>query len=740
VEAVLATFTWTSGVSGDWNTGLNWSTGGPPDASDAGAVIDATGTYTVTISDGETANTVTLDAAGAELSVASGGTLTLTGTAPALTVNAGTFDLAGLLVGGTVTAAGGTLMVDSGATLDGVTWQGPLTLGADADLNVLGGLSVQTAPGGVPGTIDASAGGAAIFVTDSETLDNVTLALGSTGGDILYNYDMAGGTLTLGSGFVLNQSGGFDDLINEFTTDTIVDAGDINVTGGELTVFFNTFTNSGTISVTGGGVVDLSNTTLTLSGGITVSAGGSVVVGNVASDTGSLAIGGGGTLEQIQTSAGDVSFSGTGGELVLDQNSGNTGTISGFAPGDTIFLSALPFSGVTTPQSLSGSSLKIVESATTVTLQLNATDSFSGDIFHLTSDPLTSDTIVTLSVACFAAGTHIATQGSETPVEALRPGDVVLSMFGGIREVVWIGHRHIDCLRHPNPALVWPVHVAPDAFGPGQPARDLYLSPDHAVYMSGSLVPIRLLANGTTIRQRRVPTVTYYHVELARHDVVLAEGLPAETYLDTGNRTMFQNGGDAVVAHADFDAAQEAREAGSCVTFLSRPDEVEPLWRALAVRSKALGWQPPETPATVDDPDLHILVGSLRLQPLTCKDGRYTFVLPDGGDPRFLVSRAARPCDTRPWVDDQRRLGVRVRNLTLRNGSEVRAVAMDDTALDQGWWAVESAAGAPCRWTTGHARLPCLGSCVLEVELDGVAAYSMQDAGTSGWGTGTQAA
>jgi hypothetical protein len=31
----------------------------------------------------------------------------------------------------------------------------------------------------------------------------------------------------------------------------------------------------------------------------------------------------------------------------------------------------------------------------------------------------------------------------------------------------------------------------------------------------------------------------YVHVELDRHDILLAEGLPAESYLDTGNRAAF---------------------------------------------------------------------------------------------------------------------------------------------------------------------------------------------------------
>jgi hypothetical protein len=69
------------------------------------------------------------------------------------------------------------------------------------------------------------------------------------------------------------------------------------------------------------------------------------------------------------------------------------------------------------------------------------------------------------------------------------------------------------------------------------PNRDLVVSPDHAIFVDGKRICARQLVNGTTIRQERDWTaVDYYHVELDRHAILLAEGLPAESYIDTGNR------------------------------------------------------------------------------------------------------------------------------------------------------------------------------------------------------------
>ena len=155
-------------------------------------------------------------------------------------------------------------------------------------------------------------------------------------------------------------------------------------------------------------------------------------------------------------------------------------------------------------------------------------------------DPGLSDPgvkFVVTSAACFAAGTRILAAGGEIPVECLRAGDAVPGLAGNrLAPVRWLGHTRIDCRHHPHPETVWPVHVGIGAFGPDRPARPLRLSPDHAVHIGGALVPIRFLINGVTIAQQPVEAVEYWHLELRAHEVLLAEGLPAESYLDTGNR------------------------------------------------------------------------------------------------------------------------------------------------------------------------------------------------------------
>jgi hypothetical protein len=90
------------------------------------------------------------------------------------------------------------------------------------------------------------------------------------------------------------------------------------------------------------------------------------------------------------------------------------------------------------------------------------------------------------------------------------------------------------------------------AFGRGMPATDLVLSPDHAVYVDRVLIPIRLLVNDQNVRQELTDRVAYHSVGLAQHDVLLANGMPAESHLDTSDRSMFGNGGNLIALHPDF--------------------------------------------------------------------------------------------------------------------------------------------------------------------------------------------
>jgi hypothetical protein len=287
--------------------------------------------------------------------------------------------------------------------------------------------------------------------------------------------------------------------------------------------------------------------------------------------------------------------------------------------------------------------------------------------------------------------------------------------------IKWIGHRTVDCRRHPRRRLVAPIRVKAGAFGPGQPSRDLYLSPDHAVAMDDVLVPIRLLVNGASIVQdMTIPVVRYFHIELDRHDLVMAEGLATESYLDTGNRGVFANGGGPVTLHPDLaaSAGQVRRETESCLPLLTSAAGVEPLWHDLADWAVHKGLRLPAV-ETTHDPALVVVVDGQVLEPAwfvplgglapgagETGRGRYGFSIPGSARRPRLRSRCAVPSDLRPWTEDQRCLGVMVQRLEIRACMAQERIAMDDTRLRDGWWAVERDASQCWRWTDGDAELP----------------------------------
>ena len=145
-----------------------------------------------------------------------------------------------------------------------------------------------------------------------------------------------------------------------------------------------------------------------------------------------------------------------------------------------------------------------------------------------------------MTVACFRSGTRIRTNRGDVAVETLRVGDVVVTTKGEERPITWLGHADVDCRTESDPRLAWPVRIDAHAYGPNRPERDLYVSPYHRIRVGGWLIPAIELINGSTITQVETDTVTYWHVELASHDVLLANNLAAESYEEIGgNRSAF---------------------------------------------------------------------------------------------------------------------------------------------------------------------------------------------------------
>ena len=117
-------------------------------------------------------------------------------------------------------------------------------------------------------------------------------------------------------------------------------------------------------------------------------------------------------------------------------------------------------------------------------------------------------------------------------------------MSGESKPIKWIGRQRYKKSSECWPKDFEPVRIGCFALDERTPHRDLYLSPGHAVYIDGVLIPAKYLVNGLNITQCApdgADIIEYLHIELFGHDVIYAEGATAETYLMCENRDHFDN-------------------------------------------------------------------------------------------------------------------------------------------------------------------------------------------------------
>lgn len=144
-------------------------------------------------------------------------------------------------------------------------------------------------------------------------------------------------------------------------------------------------------------------------------------------------------------------------------------------------------------------------------------------------------------VNCFTPGTAIATPRGPAAIEALRPGDMVITRDNGPQEIRWVGQRTVS-----GPALrldqaLRPVRIRAGALGAGVPERDLEVSPNHRVLLLGDhpsleaaetevFVSAHHLVGTRGIASVDVAEVTYLHFMCDRHEVVLSNGAWTESF------------------------------------------------------------------------------------------------------------------------------------------------------------------------------------------------------------------
>lgn len=297
--------------------------------------------------------------------------------------------------------------------------------------------------------------------------------------------------------------------------------------------------------------------------------------------------------------------------------------------------------------------------------------------------------------ASFLRGTRIATDTGERAIETILPGATVMTLAGQQRRVTSVAQRRLDLARHPWPERARPVRLRRGALGNGVPARDLLVSPDHGICVSGTLVPARALVNGATVVvEAGWSLLTYHSLTLAAHDVLLAEGAPAESSPVAAPRA----GGAALFSlHPCFPDLTRPAPGG-----LARAGDGLAAQQAraqLLTRARLLGH------TVTRDPDLHLLINGHRLRPATVAGHLHRFDISGRVTELRLVSRSGVPAELDPASQDRRRLGVMVSRVVLRAPGQTIDLPATDPGLRDGFHPPERDAGAVWRWTNGNARL-----------------------------------
>ena len=654
--------TWASvGGNGNWTVPANWSGGSVPGANTNVVVgtptVNTTAGWTVTVSGAQTVNNATLEmGTGGTLSVA--GALNIAGNASLgyASVGGATVDLgagASLTVGGNMVALLTNFQVQGGT----------VTTGGYADIDES---NVTIANGGVWNGDTVWLG--EFFTTGATVGANGALSAN----ELLIGKDgTTAAPYVEGAGYLDVTAGG---VVSAASTLAVVNGSKVTVDAASAVVVGGAPSVAGAIAIGAGGMMSLENSTVTGAiadngvlnvmadaGASSLSAGTRGMITGALSGTGSLTIGAGYTLAVQDASGFSGSIAMAGGALDL--------TGLAYGSGQTLAYDAA--TGILTV----GTDMLHVGTGLALAQFADAKDAGTGT--------------VVMETACYAAGTRIAAEFGELTVESLRPGDLVRTAAGRLAPVRWVGQSRIDVRQHPHAA---PVRIAADAFGPGRPRRDLLVSGDHAIAVNDVLIPAARLLNGASIRQDfAAPAVTYVHVELDRHDLLLAEGLAAESFLDTGNRG--QMDGSDPAPRFDAERTEQAlaifAERGCARLVLAGP-AVEAAQAQLRARAQALGWR------LVEDPGLLVEADRLGVQVLPDGPSALRVVVPAGTRWVRLLSRSFVPAVLNPAVPDGRLLGAAL-------ALDLDGAWLPEAAFSTGWYAPDD--GASWRWTDGAATL-----------------------------------
>lgn len=253
--------------------------------------------------------------------------------------------------------------------------------------------------------------------------------------------------------------------------------------------------------------------------------------------------------------SGIVPFFGSGSSsYTLDDKEGDTT----FEVGDS--LDGETFVGSVDVPLVAGGTLRLPVTSDGFSTYVSIPSVYSLSDFTFPSSLDYSTFNTTAFPTCFLGGSQIATPEGECTVEELAIGDAVLTEDGSAVAVKWIGRQTVFTTFGPAERLM-PVRFAAGSLGGGLPHADLIVTADHGMLIDGVICHAGALVNGETITN--VPlsemgqSYVVYHIETEAHEIILANGAPAETFIDNVSRRCFDNFAEFAALYGDVPEMEE---------------------------------------------------------------------------------------------------------------------------------------------------------------------------------------
>lgn len=422
----------------------------------------------------------------------------------------------------------------------------------DGDDSMLGGAGVDTMAGGAGN--DTLLGGDGADTINAGAGDDI--AYGEEGNDTLRG-DLGNDTLIGGAGndFLYGNAGndsivggdGIDTLVGYEDDDTIYgngdgdliigNAGNDYISGGEGDdTIYGCAGNDSITGDDGDDAITGHEDNDTLLGG----AGSDTIYGNAGDDS---ILGGDGNDTLWGNAGNDVLTGGDGNDDFRWQTNSGNDTITDFSVDDSITLTGTDLVSTFNNTAVETGAAFALYGTTTLTLQ-NIVGSYTWNASLVGGNTVLTMVASTAAAACYRRGTRILTDRGEVAIEDITLDDKVVTHRGEARAIRWIGHRSVDVPTLPveyrtrNRLVQFKAH----AIGQAMPHRDLFVSAGHLVLVGGHLVAAINLVNGHSIVLREdIDQVEYFHIECEDEEILIAEGMPAESFFDNGDKTMFDN-------------------------------------------------------------------------------------------------------------------------------------------------------------------------------------------------------